>query len=61
MQRIDSEMDDEKDNVTSQEKAQGKSLLIQLPGTHVADTPQVFTEELIRRTKVKLIGTSGMH
>lgn len=53
MQRIDSEMDDEKGNVTSQEKAQGKSLLIQLTGTHVADTPQVFTEELIRRTKVK--------
>lgn len=56
----DSEMDDEKDNVTSQEKAQGKSLLTPLTGTDVADTPQVFTEELMRRTKVKQIGTSGL-
>lgn len=53
MQRIESEMDDERDNVTSQEKAQGRSLLIQLTGTDAADTPQAFTGELMRRTKIK--------
>lgn len=45
-------MDNEKDNVTSQEKAWGKSLLIQLTGTGVADIPQMFIGEQIR-TEVK--------
>lgn len=43
MQRIDREKDDEKDNVTSQEKAQGNPLLIELTGT------EMFTGELMRR------------